>query len=95
MSSSIMRNMTITHAEYFRLLPIALKNYIYQIHDLKINVELDKGNLVIELSPESSRSIGSLTLTETRVTYTFNNCTQDIRNKFFVDFDRVYQKGGG
>lgn len=87
--------MSITHDEFFRLLPKALKNIRYEINNNNVLIFLDSGQLEIILLPESERNIGSIKLPITTIKFTFQNCTESDRDKFFTEFDLAYQKGGG
>lgn len=91
----MMREMSITHDEFFRLLPKALINRPYEILNNDVHVTLDHGYITISLSPQSRREIGSLVLPVTHINFAFINCPEVTRLKFFDDFDRAYQKGGG
>ena len=92
---SITREMTITHEEFFRLLPRALKTRHYEVLNNVVHVTLDHGNITITLSPQVMREIGSLELPVTRINFALKNCADDDRLKFFHEFDLTYQKGGG
>ena len=95
MQQTIVREMSITHDEFFRLLPNALKNLRYEKINNNVYTFLDSGNLKITLLPQSERIVGSLKLPVTTVKFTFENCTDSIQEKFFMEFDLAYQKGGG
>ena len=91
----MIRDMSITHDEFFRLLPKALKNRRYEILNNVVHVTLAHGNITISLSPQTSRELGSLVLPVTRINFAIKNCPEVVRLKFFEDFDLAYQKGGG
>ena len=87
--------MTITHADFFRLLPKALADYQFITSNQEIQVKLATGYVNIQLMPETTRKIGSLLLTITHVTFHFENTAQDEMQLFFDKFNPAYQKGGG
>src|SRR5690554_4496453 len=91
----IFREMTITHDDFFRVLPKALKNWNYKVLKSEITVSLGTGKLHITLSPQTCKRIGSLTLPVIQVKFVFHDCPDIARNNFFNDFDLAFQKGGG
>jgi len=95
MTETFKREMTISHSEFFRILPKALQSYLYQQHENDISVTLDKGEIVISLSKERVRKIASLSLPITNVTFEIKNVVEKTKKAFFKQFDRAYQRGGG
>ena len=89
------REMTITHRDFFRILPKALKSYLYQQHENVISVTLDEGEIVIILAEERLRQIASLTLPKTNVTFQIKNVAKKSKTDFFKQFDQAYLRGGG
>ena len=89
------REMTITHRDFFRILPKALKSYLYQQHENVINVTLEEGEIAITLSEEGVRQIASLSLPVTNVTFQMKNVAKTTTKEFFKQFDQAYQRGGG
>ena len=95
MTETFKREMTISHHDFFRILPKALGSYLYQQHENVISVTLDKGEIVISLSKERVRKIASLSLPITDVTFQINNVAEMSKNDFFKQFNRAYHRGGG
>ncbi|MCH9048546.1 MAG: hypothetical protein IH836_06345 [Proteobacteria bacterium] len=89
------REMTITHRDFFRILPKVLKSYLYQQHENVISVTLDEGEIVIILAEERLREIASLSLPITNVTFQIKNVAKKSKKGFFKQFDRTYQCGVG
>ena len=89
------REMTISHSDFFRTLPKALKSYLYQQHENLISVTLNEGEIVITLAEERLRQIASLSLPMTTVTFQIKNVAEKSKKIFFKQFDRAYQRGGG
>lgn len=95
MVNTFEREMTITHDDFFRLLPKALADYQFRILGKSIQVKLQSGSVTIQLMPETNRKIGNLELPVTHVKFKFENIAQDQVQIFFEQFNRSYQKGGG
>jgi hypothetical protein len=89
------REMTITHSDFFRILPKALKSYPYDQNDNVITVTLDKAEISIILSEQRQRQIASLSLPVTDVTFQLKNVAESTKSDFFEQFDRAYHRGGG
>ena len=99
MEHSFQHEMTISHRDFFRILPKAVKSYPYQQQDNAIKVFLvddgNKGEINIILSEERLRKIASLSLPVTDVTFRINNVAENTKDEFFKQFERAYQRGGG
>ena len=95
MTETFKREMTISHSEFFRILPKALNSYAYKQEDNVITVTLDKAEISIFLSEERHRQIASLLLPVTDVTFQLKNVAENAKSKFFEQFDRTYHRGGG
>ena len=91
----VQREMTITHADFFRLLPKALSSYRFKISDQSIQVTMKTGVVNIQLDQEIIRKIGALELPITHMTFYFENTTKKATRNFFEKFDMAYLKGGG
>ncbi|HSR63853.1 MAG TPA: hypothetical protein VLN56_10660 [Gammaproteobacteria bacterium] len=96
MSITINREMTITHADFFRILPKALRNCDYTVSSDEVQVKTGTdGRVIILLSEEKRRRIGSISLPVTGVELRFEGMSEQSTRKFLAGFDRAYQKGGG
>jgi len=95
MEYTLEREMTISHSDFLRILPKALKSYQYEQVDNVIAVTLDKGEITIILSEERRRQIASLSLPVTDVTFQLKNVVESTKSKFFEQYDRAYHRGGG
>ncbi len=95
MVQTIEREMSISHSDFFRLLPKAVKSYRYQQGDNHIKVFMHDGEICLSLSEERVRKIASLSLPVTDVTFQIKNVAEKTKNEFFKQFDRAYQRGGG
>jgi len=95
MEHTFEREMTISHSDFFRILPKALKSYPYEQKENAITVILDKGEITIILSEERNRQIASLLLPVTDVTFQLKNVAESTKKNLFEQFDRAYLRGGG
>ena len=87
--------MSISHSDFFRLLPRAVGEHPYSINGTEVTIELASGRLEIRLSSEGIRQIASLTLPETVLEFSFSGVDATGRNAFLSQFDLAYQRGGG
>jgi len=96
-SVTIIKQMGITHAEFIRLLPRALKTHHFMVHDnTTIRVEGGHGKHIdIELGPEAMRQIALMRIATTDVTLSFTGYSETERQVFLEQFDRAYHRGGG
>lgn len=96
MPARVVRDMGITHREFFRSLPAALGRWVYSVSGLNtIQVEGPEGPVVIRLGAESERRIGSLRLPSTRVELDFAGYSESAVTAFMREFDIHFQRGGG
>ena len=87
--------MGLSHQEFFRTLPAALKNRQYQQQGNTVLVEDDNRRLTIQLGEQRSRRIALLELPVTTVTVEFDNYSEAEIAAFKRHFDRTFQRGGG
>jgi len=87
--------MSISHQEFFRLLPRAVGKYPFTIHAAVIEIQLEAGRLEINLSEEKVRQMASLRLPETRLEFSFTGVSEQTKTGFLTQFDLAYQRGGG
>ena len=92
---TIRREMAITHAEFFRLLPAALRSLVYKTSGNIIHISEGVKTITIELGEESSRKIASLSLPVTKLSIRFTGYSDLDTDAFLRQFERAYQKGGG
>ena len=93
---TLVREMGLTHAEFFRSLPAALAGSTFQISATTVSVSQVGGrSLEIMLGPQQERRIAALVLPLTQVTFKFVDFTQDEINVFMENFQRHFQRGGG
>jgi len=87
--------MSISHDDFFRILPKALGSHQFKQANNVITVSLGGGEIRIILSKERQRQIASLSLPVTQVTFQLKNVAESTKNEFFRQFDRAYHRGGG
>ena len=95
MMHTLEREMSISHSDFFRILPKALSQHPYEKEQQLIKVTVDGGEIMIILSEERCRQIASLKLPVTNVTFQMKNVAENTKIQFFEQFDRAYQRGGG
>jgi len=91
----ITKEMAITHAEFFRLLPTALDGHPFKKSGNRVVVEDQGRRLEIGLGPERSRQIAGLKLPATDVTLSFAGYDKTEIAAVLRLFERAYHKGGG
>ncbi len=89
------REMGISYKEFFRLLPIALKNIDYEVVDRLIKFQYCGGNIQIKLGVERERKIASLAIPVLDVVFIYTDINSQDIERFVLQFDRSYQRGGG
>ena len=87
--------MTITHREFLRLLPAALRGLDYEKKARLIFARDGPRTVQIHLADESVRKIGSLILPVTLVSVSLHGFSESESLQFMARFDLAYQKGGG
>jgi sulfur carrier protein ThiS len=91
----ITKEMAVTHAEFFRLLPGALEGQPFRKTGHRVVVEEKGKRLDIGLGPERSRQIAGLKLPATDVTLSFTGYDKTEIAAALRLFERTFQKGGG
>lgn len=89
------RDMGITHADFFRLLPKAINGRAYAVKQNKVFIVERERQVVLSLSPQGERVIASLRLPATRVDFTFSNYSKAEVNQFMAHFELYFRRGGG
>ena len=92
---TITKDMGVTHAEFFRLLPRALGPEAYSRHGARVVREDANRRLEITLGPEGRRQIALLGVPTTSVTLSFSGYSDVDRAAALALFDRAFQRAGG
>lgn len=87
--------MSISHEEFFRVVPRTLGLHRVNRENNKVIMSEQNRRLVIILSNESVRRIGSLALPATKLKLQFDGYSEAQVSTFMQRFDRVFQRGGG
>ena len=91
----IQKEMGITHADFFRLLPRAMGNNPYEINDLEINSTLPTGTLKITLGPERERKMFLVVIPCTDVVFEYTDVDEIDRQAFIEYFELRFMRGLG
>ena len=91
----VTKEMAVTHADFFRVLPNAFPDRDYDVQGTKIWRQCDSGTLEIKLGPEGTRRIALLKLPQTSITLTFRGCSKTQRSELIEQFDKGFQRAGG
>ena len=92
---TITKDMGITHAEFFRLLPRALGPEAYSQDGTRVVRQDGNRRLEITLGPEGERRLALMRVPRTAVTLTFSGYSDDDRGAALALFDRAFQRAGG
>jgi len=89
------KEMGVTHADFFRLLPRAMGDTPYQLDDRTVRGELDGGTVSIHLGDAQVRRIALLRIPYAEVSFSFSGVDDAERLRFMQHFDLHFQRGGG
>ena len=89
------REMSISHKEFFRLLPRAVNGMPVTRRGNVADIVTGAGQVKITLAPESVRKLGLMEFPVTAVTIEFKGFSAADQAAFLSRFDLAYQKGGG
>ena len=91
----IERDMAITPADFFRLLPRALDGQAYATTADAVTVGDERRGVTIAIRPLEPRRIALLVIERCEVAFAFTGYTPVERDAFLTRFDRAYHRGGG
>ncbi len=95
-SNQFTLDMSINHADFFRLLPAAIVPYESRINANVIEIFQEQRRVLITLGEEQQRRItGLLSLPRTQVGFVFEHFSDEQRAAFMRRFDRYFHRGGG
>ena len=92
---TITKDMGVTHAEFFRVLPVALGTEAYSSDGARVVWEDGTRRLEITVGPEGTRQIALLRLPRTEVALSFSGFSDAARAAALAVFDRAFQRAGG
>ena len=87
--------MTITHGDFFRLLPMAVNGLPYNISGNLVSIDDQDRSIRIVLGDETSRKMAALTLPVIQISIEFKGYEDKQIDIILKRFDLAYQKGGG
>jgi hypothetical protein len=89
-------DMSISHADFFRLLPAAIVPYEARVKENIVEIFAEQRRVIITLGVEGVRKItGLLSLPRTQVEFLFEHFDNTQREAFMHRFDRYFHRGGG
>lgn len=92
----IIKEMGLTHEEFYDKLPLLLAGIPYQHANDTIRFQLNRKNLEIILAPEASRQLSSsMRLPVTTISFRFFDCSAEEIEEFINHFNLTFMKGGG
>ena len=91
----VVRDMGLSHREFFRSLQTLAREWQCQIRNDGVLIDYDGGAIDIVLGKEGRRRIAAMSLPRTEVRFCFSRLTLLQRKKFFYRFDLAYRRGGG
>jgi hypothetical protein len=89
------REMGLTHADFWRLLPRAMGDHAYTVKDNVVQAGVHDGHLEITLGPAQERRIALLRLPYSVVSFVFKGVSEEQQLAFKAHFDLHFQRGGG
>jgi len=89
------REMGITHAELFRLLPRLLNGHEWRYDEGGIRVDDSPRRLYIGYEAETERRIAALRLPVTHIHFEFDGYSEAQASAFMAHFDQTFRRGGG
>jgi hypothetical protein len=94
-SVSFRLEMAITHAEFLRILPLAIEGRRYHVQDGEILIfEVDR-KISIKLLEASVRAIAALRLSMIKIEVSFHGYSKADVEDFMRRFKLHFQRGGG
>jgi hypothetical protein len=91
----VVKDMAITHADFFRSLQPLLEGEDHQLRVDGVTLRRAGGRISIRLGPERMRALGNFRLPRTRVTLEFRDLPPDEVASFLAQFDTRFRRGGG
>ncbi|MBX2883771.1 MAG: hypothetical protein KTR32_27710 [Granulosicoccus sp.] len=91
----VVREMAVTHGDFFRILPNAMGQTPYQVEGLSVTGKLGDGSVTISIGKQHERRIALLAIPYCAVSFEFDNVTDEQIDEFEQHFLLRYQRGGG
>jgi hypothetical protein len=87
--------MAITHAEFLRILPLAIEGRRYRVQEGEILIDKADRKISIKLLEESVRAIAALRLSMIKIEFSFQGYSKADIEDFMRRFKLHFQRGGG
>ena len=94
-SGRLDREMGLAHADFWRLLPVALGALAWRAQGDAVRIDLDAGWVEITLGEEHERRIALMAIPVTPVTFRWEGITLARFETFLARFDSYSRRGGG
>jgi len=91
----IVKDMGITHAEFFRTVRSLLEGEDAVVRDDGVTWRRGAATIEIRLGPEGARKLGRFQLPRTEVELLFHDCAAAGVTSFVARFDTCFRRGGG
>ncbi len=95
MSIIIVKDMGLTHREFYRTFASVAGEWAWQVEDDVVNLEHPSGPVIISLEPERRRTIALISLPATTLRFEFPTRDQAEVDAFMTRFDTHFRRGGG
>jgi len=89
------REMGLTHSDFWRLLPRAMGEHVYERSGDSVHATVNDGQLEIALGPPLERRIALMCIPYSKVSFSFSGVTEAQQQAFKAHFDLHFQRGGG
>ena len=92
---AFVRQMGLTQAEFFRILPPVVAGLAHRVTDDAVHVEDGDRQASLTLGPEGTRSLGMLRLPGFELRFSFSGFTEAEVAAFMTRFETTFHRGGG
>ena len=89
------REMGLTHDDFWRLLPRAMGEHVFERRHDEVHAKVHDGALLICLGPTLQRKIALLSIPYSVVSFRFEGVSKEQQLAFKTHFDLHFQRGGG
>jgi len=89
------RDMGLTHADFYRLLPAAMGPHTYRIEGDTVHGQIHDGTVKIRIGAQQERRIALMRIPFAQVSFLFQGVTREQQETFKANFDLRFQRGGG
>jgi len=94
-SIEFIREMGVTHSDFFRLLPRAMGEHSYEVVGTVVRGQVHAGTVEITIGEQQVRRIALMAIPFAEVKFTFRGVSAVEQEAFQSYFDLRFQRGGG